>query len=266
MIPPKLKPALRQLFSVRCGTKFFGGRDGALRRPDGAARRPYQGRRRILSCALSVLIPLAAACSAPAADSGYVRFLPNDGNNVYPASGLLRQWPAEGPKELWRATIGDGKSAVIEAGGRAFTAAQAEGKQWAVCLDPATGKTLWKTMLATNENHHQVDGTGHFARRGWRPRLLHSLQNDNGDIYKMRCPVFCLRAGDGSEVWSEGEEVRGHRRLHAADRRQHALCLLQLPRLHPGGGGQDDRQASLENPRDRPTRARTMRFTGPAPR
>ena len=30
-------------------TKFFGGKDAALRRPDGAARRPYQGRRRILS-------------------------------------------------------------------------------------------------------------------------------------------------------------------------------------------------------------------------
>ena len=31
-------------------TKFFGGRGAALRRPDGAARRPYQGKRRILSC------------------------------------------------------------------------------------------------------------------------------------------------------------------------------------------------------------------------
>ncbi len=31
-------------------TKFFGGRDAALRRSDGAARRPYEGKRRILSC------------------------------------------------------------------------------------------------------------------------------------------------------------------------------------------------------------------------
>ena len=33
-------------------TKLFEGRDAALRRPDGAARRPYQGKRRILSCTL----------------------------------------------------------------------------------------------------------------------------------------------------------------------------------------------------------------------
>jgi hypothetical protein len=32
-------------------TKLFGGRDAAPRRPDGAARRPHQGKRRILSCA-----------------------------------------------------------------------------------------------------------------------------------------------------------------------------------------------------------------------
>lgn len=31
-------------------------------------------------------------------------------------------------------------------------------------------------------------------------------KNNNGDMYDIRCPVFCLRAGDGSAVWSEGEK------------------------------------------------------------
>jgi outer membrane protein assembly factor BamB len=162
MIPPKLKPALRQIF-----------------------------------CAL---ISLAAMSNVPAADSGYVRFLPNDGNNVYPASGLLRKWPDEGPKELWRAVIGPGKSAVIEAGGRAFTEAQADGKQWAVCLDVANGKTLWKTILATNENHHQVEGPVTSPVVDGDRVYCIPYQNDAGDIYKIRCPVFCLRASDGGVV------------------------------------------------------------------
>jgi outer membrane protein assembly factor BamB len=166
MISPTAKPALRQLFSV--------------------------------------LLLLAAASYAPAADSGYVRFLPNDGNNVYPARGLLRQWPVQGPKELWRATIGDGKSAVIEAGGRAFTAAQTEGKQWAFCLDPATGKTLWRTLLATNENHHQVDGPVTSPVVDGDRVYCIPYVNENGNIYRLRCPVFCLRASDGGVVWSEG--------------------------------------------------------------
>ena len=152
------------------------------------------------------LLLLAVASNLRAADSAYVRLLPNDGNNVYPATGLLRQWPANGPKELWRAAIGEGKSAVIEAGERAFTAAQSEGKQWALCLDPATGRTLWKTLLATNENHHNVVGpVASPVVDGDRVYFI-PYKNDNGDIYKIRCPVFCLRASDGGVVWSEGEK------------------------------------------------------------
>jgi hypothetical protein len=65
---------------------------------------------------LSAVVLLTAVTGIFAAQSGYVRLLPNDGNNVYPATGLFRQWPSNGPKELWRATIGSGKSGVIVAG------------------------------------------------------------------------------------------------------------------------------------------------------
>ena len=44
---------------------------------------------------------LGAVGSAGAEEGGntdLARFLPNDGNSVYSARGLLRQWPAEGPK------------------------------------------------------------------------------------------------------------------------------------------------------------------------
>ena len=158
----------------------------------------------ILRRLLGVLILLAAASAARAADSSYVRLLPNDGNNVYPAAGLLRQWPAEGPKELWRTNIGEGKSAVLEAGGRACTATQSDGKQWALCLDPATGKTLWKTMLVTNGNHHNVTGPVTTPVIDGDRVYYIPYQNDHGDIYKICCPVFCLRASDGAAVWSGG--------------------------------------------------------------
>jgi outer membrane protein assembly factor BamB len=154
-----------------------------------------------------LLLALATASGGRAADSAYVRLLPNDGNNVYPATGLLRQWPEGGPRELWRvSTLGVGKSAVIESGGRAFTAAQVEGGQWAYCLDPATGKTLWRTLIATNENHHQVVGpVSSPVVDGDRVYFI-PYKNNNGDIYDIRCPIFCLRAGDGGAVWSEGEQ------------------------------------------------------------
>ncbi|MBN1419651.1 MAG: hypothetical protein JXP34_12810, partial [Planctomycetes bacterium] len=86
------------------------------------------------------------------------RFLPNSGNSVYEASGLLRRWPPEGPKRLWCVRIGWGKSAVVEAGGRAFTATETDDEQYAIALDPATGKTLWKTLLIPQRNRHYVKG------------------------------------------------------------------------------------------------------------
>ena len=158
------------------------------------------------SALLSLVILLTAGPGARAGEGGYVRLLPNDGNNVYPASDLLRQWPTNGPKKLWRATIGDGKSAVIVSGNRAFTAAQAEGKQWALCLDSASGKTLWKSVICDNENHHQVAGpVSSPVVDGDRVYFI-PYKNHDGDIYDIRCPVFCLRAGDGSTLWSEGEK------------------------------------------------------------
>ncbi len=152
----------------------------------------------------AVLVSLASGVRA--ADNGYVRFLPNDGNNVYPVTGLLRQWPTNGPRELWRATIGEGKSAVVEAGGRAFTAAQEGGKQWALALDPATGKPLWKVLIADNENTHQVVGPVSSPVVDGERVYFIPYKNLNGDIFELRCPVYCLRVNDGSTIWSEGEK------------------------------------------------------------
>ncbi len=155
---------------------------------------------------LSALVLLATAPCARAADTSYVRLLPNDGNNVYPATNLLRQWPSNGPTELWRTNIGNGKTAIIEAGGRAFTSTQTGGKQWALCLDPATGATLWKTMIATNENHHQVSGPVTTPVVDGDRVYFIPYKSISNDFYRIICPIFCLRASDGATIWSEGEK------------------------------------------------------------
>jgi outer membrane protein assembly factor BamB len=132
------------------------------------------------------------------------RFLPNHGNSVYSATGLVRQWPAEGPKELWRAEIGWGKSAVVESNGLAFTAAEIDDKQWAVCLDPLTGATRWKHLLWPEKNRHFAKGPvtspvldgdrGYFI-----PYAIYE-----GDVWEMRCPIVCLK-NDGTELWRADE-------------------------------------------------------------
>ena len=128
------------------------------------------------------------------------RFLPNNGNSVFNAAGLLRKWPSGGPKELWRVEIGWGKSAVVEAGGRAFTATETDHKQWAICLDPLTGETRWKRLLFPKENRHSVKGPVTSPvidgdRIYFIPYAIYK-----GDLWEMRCPIVCLKS-DGTQLW-----------------------------------------------------------------
>ena len=132
------------------------------------------------------------------------RFLPNHGNSVYNITGLLRKWPPEGPKELWRVEIGWGKSAVVEANGLAFTATETDEKQWAICLDPATGATRWKHLLVAKKNRHFTKGPVTSPvidgdRVYFSPYAIYK-----SDKWELRCPIVCLKT-DGTELWRADE-------------------------------------------------------------
>lgn len=149
---------------------------------------------------MAALAAISVAMAAQGARcSDLERFLPNHGNSVYPATGLLRQWPAEGPKELWRAEIGPGKSAVVEARGKAFTATETEEKQYAICLDPLTGATRWKLLLYPKANRHFTKGpvTSPVIDGD---RVYYIPYATKTDVWDMICPIVCLGV-DGKEVW-----------------------------------------------------------------
>lgn len=59
--------------------------------------------------------------------------------------GLLKQWPAEGPKLVWKSSLeGNGYSGVSIADGRIFTAADVGRRQKVIALD-MDGQPLWST-------------------------------------------------------------------------------------------------------------------------
>jgi outer membrane protein assembly factor BamB len=142
-----------------------------------------------------------------AANTDLPRFLPNHGNSVYSARGLLRQWPATGPKELWRVDVGFGKSAVVEANGLAFTAAETDEQQWAVCLDPATGATRWKRLLLAKPNRHFEWGTTTSPVVD-EDRVYFIPYAIATDVWDMRCPIVCLKT-DGTELWRADQTFWG---------------------------------------------------------
>lgn len=154
---------------------------------------------------LIVITATIEAAHLPAQD--LERFLPADGNSVYEAKGLLREWPADGPKELWRAEIGWGKSAVVVSQGKAFTATETDDKQYAVCLDPLTGKQLWKTLLYPEKNRHFTKGpvTSPVVDED---RVYYIPYAVDQDVWDMCAPIICLKT-DGTELWRQDETIFG---------------------------------------------------------
>lgn len=158
-------------------------------------------------CLTSLFFLASGMATAPAVAQDLERFLPNDGNSVYQAKGLLRQWPAGGPKELWRVEIGWGKSAVVEAGGRAYTATETDDQQYAVGLDPLGGEVLWKTLLYPKNNRHFVKGpvTSPVVDGD---RVYFIPYAVDSDVWDMCAPIICLKA-DGSELWRQDQAFFG---------------------------------------------------------
>ena len=107
-------------------------------------------------------------------------------------TGLLAQWPEKGPKELWRVPLGSGFSAVSVVDDRAYTCFGASDAEFAVCLNMADGKTLWKTRLG---DLFKSDSYGDG------PRATPTV--DAGRVYVLsgKGGLCCLDAADGHVNW-----------------------------------------------------------------
>ncbi len=130
------------------------------------------------------------AGAATAADWPQWRGAGRDGRAT--ETGLLRQWPAGGPKQLWRVdTMGEGFSSFSIANGKLFTQGQKNGGQWITALDAATGKTVWET--AAGEFFPQDRGPG--------PRGTPTVDGDT--IYSLSADgtLLSLVAATGNVNW-----------------------------------------------------------------
>jgi outer membrane protein assembly factor BamB len=101
---------------------------------------------RRLGLALGLAVSVWVSLVGPAAAGGFdwPCFHGPDHNNISREKGWLGAWPAEGPKQLWKAAVGAGFSSVSVANGRLFTMGVVAGEETVWCLDAATGATLWK--------------------------------------------------------------------------------------------------------------------------
>src|SRR5215471_15426895 len=88
-------------------------------------------------CALSLL----SASPALAGDWPQWRGPNRDGIST---EKVNTRWPADGPKVLWRASVGTGFSSISVSQGRAYTMGNSNEHETIWCFDAVTGKELWK--------------------------------------------------------------------------------------------------------------------------
>lgn len=107
-----------------------------------------------------------------------------------PETGLLKEWPADGPKQLWKATgLGDGFSTPSVAGGRIYLLGARGRTERVLALDAKDGQELWATPIGSMAGGHPgprstptVDGD-----------LLYALSSDG--------KLACLETGKGKVRW-----------------------------------------------------------------
>ncbi len=108
-------------------------------------------------------------------------------------TGLLKQWPADGPPLVWKAKgAGSGYSSLAVANGRLFTMGLRGSREYVIAFDAATGKEAWATPHGNA--FHNDRGNGPRGTPTVDGERLYAL-GGNGDL-------SCIEARTGKVVWT----------------------------------------------------------------
>jgi len=106
-------------------------------------------------------------------------------------TGLLTTWPASGPRELWRAPLGEGYSGISAVGDRLYTMYARDGESRLVCLAAGDGAEHWSMVL----------GKGFKEGHGNGPRSTPTVDGDMVFALSAMGRLVAVKAGDGKMVW-----------------------------------------------------------------
>jgi outer membrane protein assembly factor BamB len=142
--------------------------------------------------ALAILLLILAAATAPAADWPCWRGEYRDG--ICRETGLLKEWPEEGPRLLWRTReLGVGFSGPAIVGNMLYTMGERNGAEWVIALDCShEGQVVWATPVGP------IRHSG-----GGQPGPRSTPAVHRGKVYALGIngDLVCLDATTGQNVW-----------------------------------------------------------------
>jgi outer membrane protein assembly factor BamB len=107
--------------------------------------------------------------------------------------GLLKDWPAGGPRLAWRTTgAGEGYSSFATSQGRLFTLGARGGTEYVIAFDAASGKRLWEAAHGTRFSNDRGDG----------PRATPTIEGDRVYAFGASGDLSVLDAASGKVYWT----------------------------------------------------------------
>jgi outer membrane protein assembly factor BamB len=147
---------------------------------------------------MKIALCLATVCLAAGTFNAAAADWPNyrgpDHNGISKETGWTAQWPANGPKPVWKAKVGKGFASLAVASGRVYTTGNADDTDTIFCFDAKTGAEVWKhSYPAPLDAKYYQGGTS----------ATPTVDGDRVYAFSKRGTAFCLDAAKGTVLWSK---------------------------------------------------------------
>ncbi len=175
---------------------------------------------------LRVVLGLLLLSSLPLLAADWAQWRGPQRADHSPDTGLLKSWPASGPKRIWlNENAGLGYAGYSIVGGKLFTMGLRDNAEFVLCLDAATGKELWAAPAGPKYPNNWGDG----------PRCTPTI--DGGLVFAMggNGLLVCLQAADGKVVWQKSLSADLGGKLQSWGYTESPLVVGDLVICTPGG-------------------------------
>lgn len=145
--------------------------------------------------AILALVALSFITSSFAANFDWPQWRGPNRDDVSKETGLLKSWPAGGPKRVWLYTNGgNAYSGPAIVNGKLFTMGTRDNSEILLALDANTGKELWSASLGGVLDNNWGGG----------PRSTPTVDGDKVFAMSGKGNLACVNIADGKIVWQKG--------------------------------------------------------------
>ena len=156
-------------------------------------KRPLTAATVVITLCVFVFAGSMISCAKSATiTTGWHQWRGPNRNGISTKQGWLSIWPEEGPKELWKISVGMGYSSVAVSNGRVYTMGNLEKTDTVYCLDANTGDVIWKHPYRC------------VTESGGHPGPASTPTVDGKYVYTLSREghLFCLNA-DSEVIWDK---------------------------------------------------------------